>query len=132
MIAFEAAGNGTFRFDALFGTGRPHAIVFLRTRINVPEDVQVMVEKLFARYASAWVEWVDGTPCIRFQVQADAHAEGSTVVVMGEETCGFEDKLLEVYCTTVDELGPSDAQPPISHDVCFLPSGRMIHYEARK
>ena len=128
MIAFEAAGNGTFRFDALFGTGRLHALVFLRTRINVPDDVQSIVKQLFTRYAGAWA---DEAPCIRFQVQADAHAEGSTVVVMGEEKDGFGDKLLEGYRHVVAELVPSDAQPPISHDVCFFPSGRMIHYEAR-
>lgn len=123
----ETHGLGTERYDAVSGQGEPVAIVHVRTRLIESEQVWSYINELMPALQALWTK----PGVIRMQVWGDQTTEGLHMIVVGLDhtiRVAFATRALAVYQPILAKHRTPDAQPPMSHDVCFLPSGYTVQY----
>ena len=128
-MIFEAAGLGTTRFDAVSRIGEPDAILIVRTRWLEEHDVKRLAQALIDATVALWP---DKPAVVRMQIYGDQTAESVSMLVFGMEySSDFATRALQSYRTTLCTHRSVGPQPPISHEVCFLPTGKTVTYQGR-
>ena len=129
-MLFESHGLGTQRYDVVSTPGAPDAIVHVRTRLMEEVAVQAYLKELLPELLALWKT----PPVLRMQTWGDQTSEGLYMVVLGVDyitDTQFASRALDTYRTILAKHRLPGAQPPLSHDVVFLPSGHTVHYAGR-
>lgn len=131
-MIFEASGLGTTRFDACTALGAPNAIITLRTRwVNTP-DIRAYATDLLKQMLGLWDANRPTPPVIRMQVYGDQVSESCYAIVLDPVDTGtFSQHALDAYRSVLANHRTQGPQPPITHDVCFLPSGHTVQFQGR-
>ena len=129
-MIFEASGLGTARFDACTNLDAPNAMVTLRTQWVDRTDIQNYATRLLAEIAELWAPM---KPAIRMQVYGDQVSESCYMIILDQvDHTQFSERALSTYRSVLSTHRTQCPQPPITHDVCFLPSGHTIQYQGRE
>ena len=128
-MIFEAAGLGTARFDVASHIGEPDTILIVRTRWIEEHDAKRLAEALLEATTSLWA---DKAAVVRMQIYGDQTAESLSMLVFNiEYSSHFATRALQSYRTTLCTHRSVGPQPPITHEVCFLPTGKTVTYQGR-
>lgn len=129
-MIFESLGLGTARYDAVNALGPPDAIIVVRTRHVEEKRVKALASELMAAYAALWQKMA----VVRMQIYADQAAESCFLTILNHD-CDtdkdFAQHALSVYRATLRVHKTDTPQPPITHDVCFLPHGTAVQYQGK-
>ena len=128
-MIFEAAGLGTDRYDAVNALGPPDAIVVARTRLTEADEINAFAKDLLQSCLTLWGEMA----IVRVQIYADQAADSCFVTVLTNNTTeeAFAASALSAYRAVHHSYRTKDPQPPITHEVCFLPHGSTVQYQGR-
>ena len=134
-MIFEAAGLGTQRYDAVSELRAPDVILIVRTRIDVAKDIQELMQSMLLAWKEMFSSYVLD-PVIKIQCYGDQTADGCfalcTTMDWTDSTAPLAESALSLYRRTVSNYRTEGPQPPLTHEICFLPSGKTLQYQGKE
>lgn len=129
-MIFEASGRGTARFDAVTNLESPDAMITLRTQLTDEPALKSYALALLTKLTTLWQ--CPQQAALRMIIYPDQVSESCYMIILDTvDHATFTTKALAVYRSVLAQHGHKRPQPPITHDVCFLPSGHTVQYQGR-
>ena len=130
-MLFENAGCGNTLFNLRNGSGNPDVIAVLHTRLLTEPDIRALAEALAHSIQGIWPKRKAPVSLV-MKVHPDQSHDSLYLIITNLDASSvthLHNKSLEGYRAVLRMHRSPAPNPPLSHELCVLPSGDSMLYQ---